>query len=50
LLREKEISADPITDWRYQRSPEEAQVRCEREIRQLEELRRINIEGYREDR
>jgi hypothetical protein len=47
-LREKEISTDPITGWRYQRAWEEAQMRSEREIRQLEELRRINIEGYRE--
>jgi hypothetical protein len=47
-LRDKEISTDPITGWRYQRSWEEAQVRSEREIRQLEELRKINIEGYRE--
>jgi hypothetical protein len=48
-LREKEITTDPITGWRYQRTWEEAQMRSEREIRQLEELRRVNIEGYRED-
>ncbi len=48
-LREKEISTDPITGLRYQRTWEAAQVRSEREIRQLEELRRINIERYRED-
>jgi len=47
-LREREISTDPITGWKYQRTWEEAQVRSEREIRRLEELRRINIEGYRE--
>ena len=47
-LRDKEINTDPITGWRYQRTWEEAQVRSEREIRQLEELRKINIEGYRE--
>jgi hypothetical protein len=45
-LREKEISTDPITGWKYQRTWEEAQVRSEREIRQLEELRKVNIEGY----
>jgi hypothetical protein len=48
LRRGKEISTDPITGWRYQRTWEETQVRSEREIRQLEELRRINVEGYRE--
>jgi hypothetical protein len=48
-LREKEITTDPITGWRYQRTWEEAQMRSEREIRRLEELRRVNIEGYRED-
>jgi hypothetical protein len=47
-LREKEISTDPITGWRYQRTWEEAQIRSGREIRQLEELRKINIGGYRE--
>lgn len=48
-LREKEISTDPITGLRYERTWEAAQMRSEREIRQLEELRRINIEGYREN-
>jgi hypothetical protein len=47
-LREKEITTDPITGWKYPRTWEEAQVRSEREILQLEELRRVNIEGYRE--
>jgi hypothetical protein len=46
-LREKEISTDPITGWKYPRTWEEAQVRSEREIRLVEELRRVNIEGYR---
>lgn len=45
-LREKELTTDPITGWIYQRAWEEAQVRSEREIRQLDELRRVNIEGY----
>jgi hypothetical protein len=49
-LREKEISTDPITGWRFQRTWEEAQMRSEREIRQLEELRSVNIKGYREAR
>lgn len=48
VLREKEITTDPITGWKYPRSWEEAQVRSEREIVQVEELRRVNIEGYRE--
>ena len=45
-LRAKEISTDPITGWKYPRTWEEAQVRSEREIRQVEERRRVNIEGY----
>jgi hypothetical protein len=36
------------TGWKYPRSWEEAQVRSEREILQVEDLRRVNIEGHRE--
>lgn len=47
-LRAKEIDTDPITGWKYQGTWEEAQVRAEREIKQLEALRKVNIEGNRE--
>ena len=45
-FRQMEVSTDPITGWKYQRTWEEAQVRSEREIRELERLRRSNIAGY----
>jgi hypothetical protein len=45
-LREKEVTTDPITGWKYQRTWAEANQRSEREIKELERLRKINIEGY----
>ena len=45
-FRQMEINTDPITGWKYQRTWEEAQVRTEREIRELERLRRSNITGH----
>jgi hypothetical protein len=45
-LKEKEITTDPITGWKYQRTWEEAHERSEREIKELERLRRVNVEGY----
>ena len=45
-FRQMEFSTDPITGWKYQRTWEAAQVRSEREIGELERLRRSNIAGY----
>jgi len=43
VLRQNEISIDPITGWKYHRTWEEAAARSEREIAELERLRRPNI-------
>ncbi len=42
-LREKEITTDPITGWKYQRTWTEASERSQREIQELEQLRSVNI-------
>jgi len=43
VLRQNEISIDPITGWKYHRTWEEAAARSERETAELERLRRPNI-------
>ncbi len=45
-LKEKETTTDPVTGWKYQRTWEEASERSQREITELEQLRKVNIKGY----
>jgi len=45
-LRKTESITDPITGWRYHRGWEEAAKRSDRELRELEALRKPNIEPH----